>query len=191
MRRDRKKDLCRRERDSLEGPHEEAERQGMALKRRKNLAFSEDTCLEKERVRSMVTPRKVGVGLKRKWEPSRRRLGWRLAWWGSTEKKDTSTQTSNPIETELLVWPPPLWGPRGRKTEWPGCQGKEQLTEEGTEAGRSLMKRKVQGQERILAEHLDVLERNDFCDFDKPRKRACQKGKIESNEQSKQGGQPK
>ena len=30
-----------------------------------------------------------------------------------------------------------------------------------------------------------------FCDFDKPHKRACQKGKIESNEQSKEGGQPK
>ena len=33
-------------------------------------------------------------------------------------------------------------------------------------------------------EHLDGLKRNSFCDFDKPRKRAYQKGKIESNEQS-------
>ena len=39
---------------------------------------------------SKVTPRKVGVGLKRRREPSRRRLGWRLAWWGSTEKKEAS-----------------------------------------------------------------------------------------------------
>ena len=61
MRRDRKKDLYRRESDSLEGPHEEAEIQRKALRRGKNLAFSEDTCLEKERVRSKVTPRKVGV----------------------------------------------------------------------------------------------------------------------------------
>ena len=30
------------------------------------------------------TPRKVGVGLKRRREPSRRRLGWRLAWWESS-----------------------------------------------------------------------------------------------------------
>ena len=92
MRRDRKKDLYRRERDSLEGPHEEAEIQRKALRRGQNLAFSEDTstCLEKERVRSKVTPRKVGVGLKRRREPSRRRLGWRLAWWGSTEKKEAS-----------------------------------------------------------------------------------------------------
>ena len=50
MRRDRRKDLYRTERDSLEGPHEEAEIQRKALRRGKNLAFSEDTCLEKERV---------------------------------------------------------------------------------------------------------------------------------------------
>ena len=49
----------------------------------------------------------------------------------------------------------------------------------------------TEGQEWILVEHLDGLKRNDFCDFDKPRKRSYQKGKIESNEQSKEGGQPK
>ena len=86
MRRDRRKDLYRRERESLEGPHEEAEIQRKALRRGKNLAFSEDTCLVKERVRSKVTPRKVGVGLKRRRKPNRRRL----AWWGSTEKKEVS-----------------------------------------------------------------------------------------------------
>ena len=87
MRRDRRKDLYRTERDSLEGPHEEAEIQRKALRRGKNLALSEDTCLEKERVRSKVTPTKVGVELKWRREPSRRRLDWRLAWWGSTEKE--------------------------------------------------------------------------------------------------------
>ena len=90
MRRGRRKDLYRTERDSLERPYDEAEIQRKALRRGKNLAFSEDTCLEKERVRSKVTPRIVGVGLKRRREPSRRRLGWRLAWWGSTEKKEAS-----------------------------------------------------------------------------------------------------
>ena len=90
MRRDRRKDLYKTERDSLEGPHEEAEIQHKALRRGKNLAFSEDTCLEKKRVRSKVTTRKVGVGLKRRREPNKRRLGWRLAWWGSTEKKEAS-----------------------------------------------------------------------------------------------------
>ena len=48
---------------------------------------------------------------------------------------------------------------------------REQLTEEGREAGRSLMKRKAPGQERILAEHLDGLKRSDFCDFEKPHQR--------------------
>ena len=65
MRRDQRKDLYRREKDSLEGPHDEAGVQRKALRRGYNLAFSKDTCLEKERVRSKVTPRKVGVGLKR------------------------------------------------------------------------------------------------------------------------------
>ena len=87
MRRGRKKALHRTERDSLEGPHEEAEIQRKALGRGKNLAISKDTCLEKEQVRSKVTPRKVGVGLKQRREPSKRRLGWRLAWRESTEKK--------------------------------------------------------------------------------------------------------
>ena len=87
MRRGRRKDLYSRERASLDGPHEEAEIQRKALRRGTNLAFSEDTCLEKESVRSKVTPRKVGVGLKRRREPSRRKLGCRLAWWGSTEKR--------------------------------------------------------------------------------------------------------
>ena len=52
----------------------EAEIQCKALKRAKNLGFSEDTCLEKERVRSKVTPRKVGVGLKQGRELNKRRL---------------------------------------------------------------------------------------------------------------------
>ena len=87
MTRGQRKDLYRTERDSLEGPHEETEIQRKALRRGKNLAFSEDTCLETERVQSKMTPKKVGVGLKRRREPSRRRLGWRSAWWGSTEKE--------------------------------------------------------------------------------------------------------
>ena len=59
--RDRRKDLYRTEWESLEVPHEEAEMQRKALSHGKNLAFSKDTCLEKERVWSKVTPRKVGV----------------------------------------------------------------------------------------------------------------------------------
>ena len=63
MRRGQRKALYRTKRDSLQGPHEQAEIQRKALRRGKNLAFSEDTCLEKERVRSKVTPRKVGSGI--------------------------------------------------------------------------------------------------------------------------------
>ena len=74
MRRGRRKALYRRESDSLEGPHEEAEIQRKVLRRGKNLSFSEDTCLEMERVRSKVIPRKVGVGLKRMLELSKKRL---------------------------------------------------------------------------------------------------------------------
>ena len=53
----------------------------------KKLAFSEDTCLEKERVQSKVTPRKVGAGLKQGRELKKKTLGWRLAWWGFTDKE--------------------------------------------------------------------------------------------------------
>ena len=50
--RGRKKALYNRERGSLDGSHVEAEIQRKALRREKNLAFGEETCLEKERVRS-------------------------------------------------------------------------------------------------------------------------------------------
>ena len=59
MRRDQKKALYRTERDFLKGLHEEAEIQRKALRQGKKLAFSEDTCLEKERVRSKVTQEKL------------------------------------------------------------------------------------------------------------------------------------
>ena len=75
VRRDRRKALNKSEKDSLEGVHEEAEIERKAFRRGTNFAFSEDTCLEKEKVRSKVTPRKVGVGLKRRRELSKRRLG--------------------------------------------------------------------------------------------------------------------
>ena len=86
----RRKALYRRERDSLEGPYEEAEIQREALRCGKNLVFSKDTCLGKDRVWLKVTPRKVGVGLKWRWELSKRRLGQRLSWWGLTKKKEAS-----------------------------------------------------------------------------------------------------
>ena len=44
--------------------------------------------------------------------------------------------------------------------------------------------KKVQGQQRILAEQLDKLEKSNFCDFEKPGTSTHHKRKIESNEQS-------
>ena len=52
----------------MEGPHEEAEVERKALKRRKNVILSKDTCAEKERMGSKKTLRKVRVRLKRKGE---------------------------------------------------------------------------------------------------------------------------
>ena len=75
VRRGRRKALYRRGRDSIEGSQEEAEIQRKALRRGRNLAFSEDACLEKERVRSKVTPRKVGVGLKQRRELKKKEVG--------------------------------------------------------------------------------------------------------------------
>ena len=74
-RRYQRKALYRRQMNSSERLQEEVEIQRKALKRGKNLAFSEDACLEKERVRSKVTPRKFEVGLKRRREMSQKRLG--------------------------------------------------------------------------------------------------------------------
>ena len=59
MKRSRRKALYRRQRDSLEGLHEEAEMLRKALGWGKNLAFSQDTCLEKERVQLKVTLRNL------------------------------------------------------------------------------------------------------------------------------------
>ena len=68
---------------------------------------------------------------------------------------------------------------------------KRAADEKGREAGRSLQKRKIQGQKRILAKHLDKLKRNNFCDFEKPPKHAYQKGYIEFNEQSREASRIK
>ena len=63
MRRDRRKDLYRTEKDSLEGTHEEEEIQRKALRRGKNLAFSEDTYLEKGKCAVKGDPKKSWSGI--------------------------------------------------------------------------------------------------------------------------------
>ena len=140
MRKSRRKDLYRTERDSLEGPHEEAETQRKALRRGKNLAFSEDTCLVKERVRSKVTTRKAGVGLKRRRKPSRRRLGWMLAWWGSTEKKGGLTFAR--IERKAPVLRPAL---QSKQSSLCGLQRCENRSGEGPNGQIVSVKRAADG----------------------------------------------
>ena len=73
VRRGPRKALHNRERDSLERPQEEAEIQRTPLRRGKNLAFSEDACLEKERVQLKVITRKVEVELEWRRELNKRR----------------------------------------------------------------------------------------------------------------------
>ena len=102
MRRGRRKALYRIKRDFLDGPHEKAEIKRKAPTRRKNSVFSQDTYLEKERVRSKVTLRKVEVGFKRKQDLNQRTLGWRLGWWGSTEKKGGFTFAVGKGKTPVL-----------------------------------------------------------------------------------------
>ena len=131
-RRDRRNALYRRDRDSVEGPHEEAEIQRKTLRRGKNLAFSKEICLEKERVRLKVTPKKV-KGFKRRRELNKRRWGWRLAWWGSTEENSYSLglrgrhqysdQRSNWIGAPCVACT--TVRTEGRRTKWPDCQRKE------------------------------------------------------------------
>ena len=57
--------------------------------------------------------------------------------------------------------------------------------------GKIADEKRVKYRAKNLAKHLGGLDRNDFYNFDKPRKRACQKRKMESSEQSKVGDQPK
>ena len=72
-----KKALCKRKRNSMERPHEEAEMQHKFFRRGKNLFSSGVTCVEKERVQSKVTARKVEVGLKQSGELRRERWSQR------------------------------------------------------------------------------------------------------------------
>ena len=184
MRRGRRKNLYRRERGSSEGPHDEAEIQRKTLRCGKNLAFSKDTCSQKERVPSKVTTRKVGVRLKRRRETSRRRLGWRSAWWGSTEKKEASRllglrgrhqysdQRSNqnraPCAASTAVGTEGEGGPNGQIVSI-----KRAVDGKGREAGISLMKNeKSTGPRTDLCGTPRRTGKNNFSDFEKPRKRA-------------------
>ena len=86
-------------------------------------------------MRSKRIPRKVGVGLKRRREPSRRRLGWWFALWEPTEKKEAShllglrgrhqysDQRSNRNRATCVA--STAVRTKGRRTKWPDRQHKE------------------------------------------------------------------
>ena len=116
------------------------------------MAFSEDTCLEKERVRSKLIPRKVGVGLKRRRWLNKKRWNWRLVLWGSAEKKEASHyfglrerhqySDHRSSRTRAFCVASTAIGIKGEEDQMTRSSAKkEQLTEEGRETGRSLMKK--------------------------------------------------
>ena len=86
-------------------------------------------------MRLKVISSKVGVGLKRRREPSRRRLGWRLAWWGSTEKNEASHllgfrgkhqySDQRPNRNRAPCVASTAVGTKGKRTKWPDRQRKE------------------------------------------------------------------
>ena len=90
VRRGRRKALYRRERDSLEGPHENAEIQRKALRRGKNLAFSEDTCLENKKSAVEGDPKKSWSGIETKMVVKQDEVGLEVSSVESTERKEAS-----------------------------------------------------------------------------------------------------
>ena len=71
----------------MEGPQEAADIHLRALSLGQNLALRRETCLEKEMVRSKVTPRKVGVGLKRRGESPKDKVWVQVEIDGDPSKK--------------------------------------------------------------------------------------------------------
>ena len=73
--RGRRKALYKMESDSFEGPNEAAEMHRKALRRGTNLGFKVEMCFVNESVRSKVTPRNFGVGLKARGRFDRKSFG--------------------------------------------------------------------------------------------------------------------
>ena len=92
-------------------------------------------------------------------------------------------------KSELLVWPPPQWGTEGEEDQI--------ISIKRAADGRRQRSREVIDEEKSTGPKTDPCgtprrtRKERLCDFGKPHKRAYQKGKIEFNEQSKDGGQPK
>ena len=101
----RRKALYKKERDSLEGPMSKQTREGLRPQRR-YMFRKEKSTLEND-------PEKFVVEIKRRKKLNKKKWGWRLAWWGSNEKKEAlhflgkeeeaSTLFSPPVKSEHLV----------------------------------------------------------------------------------------
>ena len=112
---------------------------------------------------------KVGVGLKRRRVPSKRKLGWKSAWWGSTERKEAShfsrIEKNTPVlRSALQTKQSSLFGlHHDRDRGGGGPNGKIDSVKRAAGGRRQKNRkiidgeRKVQGQEGIPAEHIELL----------------------------------
>ena len=89
MRRGRRKIFVQKREGLFRKAHEEAEMQRKALRRGKNLAQSR-YMLKKEMSAVEGDPLESWSGIEVEGELNKKKLSWRLAWWGSTEKKEAS-----------------------------------------------------------------------------------------------------
>ena len=132
-----------------------------------------------------MTSRKVEVGLKRRWELSKRRLGWRLAWWGSTAKKEAlhlrglrarhqySDQRSNQNRAFCVA----STASRDQGRGGPNSQivSIKRAADGRRQISREIIyeeKEKYRAKNEFLQNIWTDLKGSDFCDFDKPYKRA-------------------
>ena len=86
----------------------------------------------KDRVRSKVTPRNLGVGLNKRGKPKRFSRGSKVAWWGSVEKKKDDSHffglsgSLHKLDHVSKRWKigqqRRLWAGLGRRTRWPDRQ---------------------------------------------------------------------
>ena len=161
------------------------------------MAFSEDTCMKKERVRSKLTPKKFGLRLKRRRELNKERLVWKLAWLGSSEKKEA---TFSRIERKTSILRPALQlnqsflcGFRRIKGRGGGVPNGQSISVKIAADRRSQRSSKIIDEKREKYRAKNGSLRNastdsngtTFVNLINQRKRANQKGKIESNEQGK------
>ena len=101
MRRDQRK-LCEVRKGGLLKRANEAETRRKVLRRGKNLASREATCPEKERVRSRVTPRKVGMGLKQRGQLNKRRCGWKISFMVINRKRGRAFERKTAVLRQAL-----------------------------------------------------------------------------------------